>query len=256
MIFILLEMGKHYIQPKKSGVDQTKTNRKNSLFGAYAECFKLIMSFLVPFTKKFKSELNPTLEINYINGKKRLDSPHANYSYGTLQKVLDFGLKRITLKDHPEILILGLGGGSVVESIEEKFHFEPKEIIGVEFDPVVIQLTIDEFKLDRYKELKIVEGDAFNYVRNCDHHFDLIIVDIFIDDIVPEPFYSIGFWKNIANLLNFCGSVIFNAGMNLEKGDKIDRIMYELSQQIDFSKYENVEEFNTELIGRKVQFDS
>ena len=225
---------------------------KSNSFNTFTEYFKLILSFIVPFTKKFTSELNQTLEINYINGKKRLDSSHANYSYGTLQKVLDFGLQKVTLKEHPEILVLGLGGGSVVQSIEEKYHLEPKEIIGVEFDPVVIRLTLDEFKLDRYKELKIVEGDAFNYVRNCNHHFDLIIVDIFIDDIVPEPFYTIDFWKNIAKLLNFCGSVIFNAGMNLEKGDKIDHIMNELSKQIDFSKYENVEEINTELIGRKI----
>lgn len=215
------------------------------------EKLKLLLSYIIPFTKKYDSKLNHTLEINYINGKKLLDSPNANYSYGKLQKIMNFGLNKIELKEFPEVLLLGLGGGCVIESIEKKYH-HCKEIIAVEIDPVVIRLAREEFQLDRFKELKIVLEDASDYVHNNIRKFDLIIVDLFIDDKVPEPFYNIDFWEHISKELNPDGDVIFNAGMNMGKSDKIDKIISALASQIGFVQYENVQQLNTVLIGHKI----
>lgn len=165
---------------------------------------------------------------------------------------MNFGLSKITLNELPEVLLLGLGGGCVVESLEIKYQIQCEKIIAVEIDSVVIRLALEEFKLDRFKELEIIQEDALVYVQNYVKQFDLVIVDLFIDDIVPESFYSIGFWKDIYEQLKSNGKVIFNAGMSLGISEKIENIKSILANQIDFIQYEKVQQINTVLIGCKI----
>ncbi len=55
---------------------------------------------------------------------KVLSSSHANYSYGALQRVLEYGLKQIDMRDVKNILLLGLGGGSVIETLRRDLEFD------------------------------------------------------------------------------------------------------------------------------------
>jgi spermidine synthase len=66
-----------------------------------------ILSYIVPFTiRKIRSAFSGALELTIINGKKVLDSAHANYSFGTLQRVLKFGLTKVNLSCIRNILLL------------------------------------------------------------------------------------------------------------------------------------------------------
>lgn len=56
---------------------------------------KRFLSYIWPITKRIESAVNGTLEITWINGKKILDTKNANYSYGSLQRILKFGLSKI-----------------------------------------------------------------------------------------------------------------------------------------------------------------
>ena len=46
--------------------------------------------------RTYQSAYNGVLEINWLNGKKILDTKNTNYSYGNLGKVLQKGLKAVT----------------------------------------------------------------------------------------------------------------------------------------------------------------
>ncbi|MCB0455711.1 MAG: spermine synthase, partial [Aequorivita sp.] len=84
---------------------------------------KKFFSYIWPTTRRFPSKINGTLEITYMNGKKVLDTENANYSYGSLQKILEIGLTKVELNAVENILLLGMGGGSVIHSLRNTFEY-------------------------------------------------------------------------------------------------------------------------------------
>ncbi|MFW6389202.1 MAG: spermidine synthase [Marinilabiliaceae bacterium] len=174
---------------------------------------KKLLSYVIPLDiKRYHTEKNGTLEVSLIDGKKRLDSPHANYSYGILQSVLKFGLRQIDLSGVGNVLLLGLGGGSVVQTLRDDFGFEGP-VVGVDVDEVVVDIARNEFDLKKDPGLTIVLDDACNYVRHTKEVFDLIIVDVFFDNQVPAGIYDRSFWRNIDARLHRGGFFLFNASI-------------------------------------------
>jgi len=106
-----------------------------------------LLSYIYPITKKVKSKFNDTLEITWLNGKKHLNTKNANYSYGTLQEILKFGLEKIDLNKANSILLLGLGGGCVIETLLDEFNYKNK-ITAVDIDPSIIDIAENEFNIN------------------------------------------------------------------------------------------------------------
>lgn len=213
--------------------------------------FKKFISYLWPTTRRFSSEINGILEVTYINGQKILDTANANYSYGSLQKVLEFGLKKVDLKSVRNILLLGMGGGSIIKSLRENFEYK-ENIVAIEIDPKVIQIAKDEFGITESKNQRIIQEDAFQYVKNSNESFQLIIIDLFIDDQVPSIFYSKEFCQNVAKLIDDSGSFIFNIGMNLKNDSDISQsVISNFGKNFDFQINRNVKGSNSLLIGKK-----
>lgn len=171
---------------------------------------KRIISYIFPVTKKVNSEINGSLEITLVNGKKVLDTEHANYSFGSLQRVLKFALQQVELKEMNHILVLGLGGGSVLETLPKDFNYSNK-ITAIDIDPVVIDIAAHEFGINSDEQTRISCNDAFEFVKEHGTKYDLIIVDLFIDNKIPEKFLLIDFWKEMLQNVNIHGSVIFNS---------------------------------------------
>jgi spermidine synthase len=143
---------------------------------------KKVLSYLIPINiHRVKSALSKSLEVTWANGELVLDSENANYSYGSLQRILRLGLKnigfdKIIRMDH--ILVLGVAGGSVVKTLVDEIKFSGR-ITGVEIDPEIIKLSNHYFKLDKIQQLEIVIDDAFEFVLKTKEKYDLIIIDIF-----------------------------------------------------------------------------
>ncbi len=211
---------------------------------------KKIISHVWPLTKRISSQINGTLEVTWINGKKVLDSQNANYSYGALEKVLNYGLSQIDIQNTAEILLLGLGGGSVIKSLYNRFNYKGR-ITAVEIDDTVIQIAKNEFDIKENKHLHIINTDALKYVKHSKTCYDLVIVDIFIDQKVPEPFYEKHFWQQLIQLLNPNANVLFNAGILLKDTTKIELLKSTFANDIYWTQYNNVEGVNTVLIGTK-----
>jgi spermidine synthase len=168
-----------------------------------------IISYIFPLTRKIKSDYNGYLELTQINGKTLLDTANTNYSYGSLQRILHFSLLNIDFSNTKEILVLGLGGGCVLKTLRNEFNFSGK-ITAVDIDPVIIQIAEKEFGIVSDDNTNIVCSDAFDYVKNDDKKFDLIIVDIFIDNEVPQKILSLEFWREIIKKTEKGGYIIFN----------------------------------------------
>ncbi len=182
--------------------------------------FKKIFSYFVPITiYQQKSSLSKNLEITWSDGKLVLDSKNTNYSYGSLQRILRKGLQSIgfdSVLKMNEILILGVAGGSVIKTLVNEIRFKGK-ITGVEIDREIIKIANDYFKLKEVPNLKIVIDDAFEFVLKTNKKYDLIIIDIFQDTLMPNFLFENFFIERLKVLLPTKGIVLFNTLMMNEK---------------------------------------
>jgi len=174
---------------------------------------KKILSYLLPINvHKQQSSVSKKLEVTWANGELVLDSKNANYSYGSLQRILRKGLESIgfdTVLKSEHILVLGVAGGSVIKTLSEKIGFKGK-ITGVEIDPEVLQIANSYFGLDKIPNLEIIIDDASKYVLRDKNRYGLIIVDIFQDTVMPDFLFEASFQKSICELLDEKGIILFN----------------------------------------------
>ncbi len=201
-------------------------------------------------SKRFRSEINGVLEISWVNGHKILETKTANYSYGSLQRILKCGLKTIDLSGLSNVLLLGMGGGSVIKTLRDDFSYE-KKITAIELDPAIIRVAADEFNILPGPDLKIIEADAIEYVHTDKGKYGLIIIDIFIGLTVPDMLFSYDFWKEIERLLKKNGYVIFNASVAPLSKIKEEMIRDFVSPSISLMRFDHVGGTNTLLTGKK-----
>lgn len=161
------------------------------------------------------------LEVNKLHDHYVLDSKHVNYSFGTLHRIFQESLKVLLpdLSDIHQVLILGFGAGSVAHILQKERSFRG-EITGVEIDKQVITLAKKYFHLDELKNLTLHISDAAVFVKEAHHPFDLIIIDLFIDHLIPEKFETIHFLNAVKKLLTPGGKVLYNR-MNHTESDRI-----------------------------------
>jgi spermidine synthase len=209
---------------------------------------KRLLSFLLPVkVHEKKSVYNKNLEVTWNNGRLVLDSENTNYSFGSLQRVLKKGLKYIgyeRIKSFESILVLGVAGGSVIATLKNEIQFEGK-ITGVEIDPTVVDLANQYFGLKEYDNFEIVIDDAFEYVLKTKEKYDLIVIDIFQDTVMPNFLFEDFFINRINFLLNINGFILFNT-MALEYKDRRRNAIYKSKFDRNYSVrlYPKIEEHN------------
>lgn len=189
----------------------------------------------------YPSTINGRLKVKWRDGKKVLNTKHTNYSYGTLEKVLNYGLDFIPLEDIKSVLLLGMGGGCIINSLRNRYHCNAP-ITALELDPVVVEIAEKEFGIIESEDLKIIASDAYAYVMESKDKFDLTIIDIFIDLHVPEAFYNLEFWEAMTNLVNLNGFVLFNTGIDLTEDQVnvfLDSVPDCFLYQVMFQVYES-----------------
>ncbi|CAM4011127.1 spermidine synthase [Flavobacterium weaverense] len=187
---------------------------------------KKIFSYFIPIKiYEVKSALSKSIEVSWANGELVLDSENANYSYGSLQRILRLGLKNIgysKIVSMNHILVLGVAGGSVIKTLVDEIKYKGL-ITGVEIDPEIIEVANVYFHLDKIKNLKIVIDDAFEYVLKTKNKYDLIIVDVFQDTSMPAFLFESFFTNRICSLLNDRGFILFNTMILTENQDNRNR---------------------------------
>lgn len=172
-----------------------------------------LFSYFIPVNVYRKnSSVSKSIEVTWNNGQLVLDSKSTNYSYGSLQRILRKGLKYIgfeRIRKFEDILVLGVAGGSVIKTLVDEIKFKGK-ITGVEIDPDIIAIANNYFDLDNIPDLEIVIDDAFEYVLKTKLKYDLIIIDIFQDTVMPNFLFEDFFIERINFLLNVNGFILFN----------------------------------------------
>lgn len=209
------------------------------------------LSYFFPITEKIKTDNNGIVELTWYNGRKMLNSKNANYSYDSLQRILKYGLKQIDLTTVNSVLLLGLGGGSVIATLRKEFSFE-KNIVAVDIDQVVIDIAANEFQVVPSTNLEIIRADAYDFIVDCTKQFDLVIIDLFIDTKVPQKFHSLEFWNSLSKTISPKGYFIFNAALSKNKGIILSDVIRFWERNFNFKIYDQFVEVNTLVIGQKI----
>ena len=218
---------------------------------------KRLLSYILPVkVYETPSKISTNLEVTWNNGYLVLDSKNTNYSFGSLQRALKKGLKYIgyeRIRNFKSILILGVAGGSVIETLKKEIKFTGK-ITGVEIDATVIDLANKYFGLNKYNNLEIVNDDAFEFVLKTKETYDLIVIDIFQDTNMPNFLFEDYFINRVNYLLNVNGFILFNT-MALQYKDRRRNAIYKSKFDSNYSVrlYPKIEEHNELFTIKKLQ---
>lgn len=156
------------------------------------------------------SDLNPELNITLNNGKFQLSTKKAIYSYDESYNNFSHAFNKITLpKDQSEVLILGLGLGSIPLILQNSFK-KTFYYTGVELDHAVISL-FSKYTLPRLNStIEIQEADALSYIMQNEKSYPLICMDVFQSDVIPKEFQSIEFLNSLRRSLTKNGRLMYN----------------------------------------------
>jgi spermidine synthase len=125
-----------------------------------------------------------------------------------------------------QVLIIGLGGGSMVHFYE---HYDPDvKVDVVEIDEKVVQLADKYFDVRSQKNTKIITDDAFHYLKVDKTPYDVIYMDAFLKpseqtDSTGHPLNlkTIEFYKGLKEHLTPEGIVVVNLNVHKNLNDDV-----------------------------------
>jgi len=121
-----------------------------------------------------------------------------------------------------KVLILGLGGGTIAQFLTQRWG--PLPITGVEGDSDIALIARRAFGLEKLPHVRIIIADAFEFVRDCREHYDLICVDLYIAGKMAHGVLDPAFLRDIARLLIPDGTAAFNFWSGPYLTDQIRRL--------------------------------
>lgn len=198
----------------------------------------------IPFWKKYlsyffelhvesaPSEINPHLYVSLSRGRYQLSTANAIYSFADLYDNFTLAFQQIKMpENHKEVLILGFGLGSIPYMLEKKFD-KQYNYTAVELDENVLYLANKYVLPELTSSITTLPTDAFAYVHYCHDRYDLICMDVFLDDMVPQDFESEHYLRQLATLLNADGILLFNKLAATKKDREQVADFYELFKTV------------------------
>lgn len=157
------------------------------------------------------SKLSQRLHVSMTRGRLQLTTDHVIYSWEDLYRNFSYASSRVDWKKFrpKNILVLGLGLGSVIQILEQKVR-HPLSITAVELDEVVLYL-VKKYSASKFRSpVQYLCADAYAFILQNSQKFDLILFDIFIGDYIPSQFESLAFTKKLATSLAAGGLILYN----------------------------------------------
>ncbi len=186
------------------------------------------MSYFFEFhIESAPSEINPHLYVSLSRGRYQLSTANAIYSFEDLYDNFFDAFKEVNLDQYPieDVLILGLGLGSIPLMLEKNFE-KKYNYTAVEIDESVIYLASKYALPQLESNIQMICADAFAFVMQTEQKFDLICMDVFLDDVVPEEFEENDFLKKLKTLVNDDGILLFNRLASHPKDVERTKVFY------------------------------
>lgn len=170
----------------------------------------VLKKFLPQTLVKISSPINGEISVVEQFGRRKILIANLTQSGPMVEKIWEPIIKKIAKDENKiaEVLILGLGGGSLVKLANN--YFKKIKITGLEIDPIIIDLGKKYFYLESFSNLKIKNESADLFLNKNKLKFDLIFVDLYLGDKVPKNCESEIFLENLKKSLTNNGMIVFN----------------------------------------------
>lgn len=174
--------------------------------------WKKLMSHVTEIRlEETQSQYHSILAVNLINGRCQLCCEKAIYSFDDKYDNYRLAFERLAFEQYQwkSVLVLGLGLASVPFMLEQifkqKFHYT-----AVELDEVVAELSNRYTLSDLDSPVEVVIADAYQYMMNVKETFDIIIMDVFAEDVIPNKFQTPKFLRLLDDHLTDDGVLLYN----------------------------------------------
>lgn len=200
---------------------------------------KKLASFFYPILiDRIPSKVSGEIELSLQNGKLVLDSSSANYSYGSLHKLFQKALKKMVLTPKPQnALILGFGGGSIAEILNNEMNLDLK-ITGLDKDRVVVKIYHEYFKKEIHKST-LIEGDALTFLKLNSQKFDVILIDVFNNLEVPDEFLTANFLELLVKASHNTTQIIMNTTLDSDH-DFVNLWQNKFNENAEMNRLSNI----------------
>ncbi len=170
------------------------------------------LSYLVEIPIETRnSDHSPKLKVTLKKGRYALGTNKVYYShedrYTSFEKA--FAAIKPTQASLKRVLVLGYGLGSIPHILHKQYNIHT-HFTAVEIDPVVVGMAQRYGNLPQGSQVHWINADALSYITYSKEQYDLICIDVFIDDQVPAAFLRDEFLKETVKLLKPNGQLLFS----------------------------------------------
>ena len=168
-----------------------------------------------------KSIYNDELNVLLVKGQYQLVTPEAIYSYGNRYDNFFTAFQQINLEEEKiqSVLLLGLGLGSIPYMLENYFK-KDYYYTAVEIDEDIINLASKYVINYLDSEITTVCTNAISFVQIDQNKYDLVAMDVFVSDYIPQDFETEEFLIHLRDRIAPNGLLLFNRLYFFEK-DKV-----------------------------------
>lgn len=174
--------------------------------------WKRLLSYLFELhIESTSSDYNPHLYVSLKQGRYQLSTANAVYSFGDLYTNFSRSFHQIDLDQLQvkKVLILGMGLGSIPYMLEKVFK-KNYQYTSVEIDEAVVYLANKYVLKSLTSTQETISTDAYFFVLQSKEKYDLICMDIFLDETVPSQFEQEEFLNQLKSLLTPNGLLLYN----------------------------------------------
>ena len=190
------------------------------------------------------SELNEHIQVVQIGNTRKIKVDDIEQSISHTSPMCErlyWGkVIEVVKKEVPELkkaLIFGFGGGTIAHLLSQ--NFAGAEIIGVELDPVMVEIARDYFDIGSIPNLRVIIEDALRVAvapgeyNLKEHDFDMLLVDVYVGQKYPDLGKSGNFIGSIKKLVKPGGLIIFNRIYREDHQDDVNIFIDYVSEFFD-----------------------
>lgn len=188
---------------------------------------KKILSYFFDFpVEKRQSQFSGEVAVTLSQGQYKLSTQNAIYSFGKNYTSFGTAFKAINIQQQKteSVLVLGFGLGSVVDLLEN--HPAIKKICAVDADEVIIELAKKYLQSNLKNKVSYICSDAEQFVINSPQQYDLVLFDVFIEDLTPVQFMEPQFFVLLKKIITPKGILLFSK-IDDTRRSKIENAQFE-----------------------------
>ena len=131
--------------------------------------------------------------------------------------------------DLRKVLVLGIGAGMVPMRLAGR----GVDVTTVDIDAASLRAATEVFGFDPQK-VRVHQADARTFLRSCNGGYDVVIVDLFHGDGVPDYLVTRDFFRDLKHCLGADGIAVFNTFADLDHPRAYAHFLTTLKSELPF----------------------